>query len=60
MYINIVLNLIENKEKTESRIKLEGVLKFHTKTCNKSKENCPCSELSLYNCKFTFLFILIS
>ena len=42
MYINILMDLIEDREKAEARIKLEGVLKLHVKTCNKTAENCVC------------------
>ena len=42
MYVNLLMDLIENREKPEARIKLEGILKLHVKYCNKSFENCCC------------------
>ncbi len=56
MYIVMLLNLIENKgnratfelkivDDPVSRIKLEGVLKFHVKSCTKSESACTCSLL---------------
>lgn len=36
MYINILIELIESRDRAESRIKLEGVLKLHVKNCSKS------------------------
>ena len=42
MYINILIDLIESREKPESRIRLEGILKLHVKNCNKSGDNCIC------------------
>ncbi len=35
MYINILIELIENRENPEKRILLEGVLKYHMKYCTK-------------------------
>ena len=42
MYINILMDLIETRDKAESRIKLEGVLKLHVKNCSKTGDNCVC------------------
>jgi len=43
MYINLLIDLIENRDKADSRIKLEGVLKLHVKNCNKTGDNCVCA-----------------
>lgn len=42
MYINLIIDLIENREKPPCRIKLEGLLKLHLKNCNKSMDLCVC------------------
>lgn len=45
IYIQVIKNLIEQKEKDHYRIKLEGFLKYHQKYCYKG-DKCPCNELS--------------
>lgn len=40
MYILIVISLIESRDNPESRILLEGLLKYHSKTC--ARESCYC------------------
>ncbi len=44
MYINIIIDLIEQREQPNQRIKLEGVLKYHNKSCTKT-ENCHCWKI---------------
>lgn len=51
MYINILIELIESRDRPESRIKLEGVLKLHVKNCSKSQDNCVCTFLAQDNLK---------
>ena len=51
MYVNILMKLIENKESTPNRILLEGVIKLHWKSCNKSGGSCPCGILAKDHCK---------
>jgi hypothetical protein len=35
MYVNILIELIETRDRPESRIKLEGLVKLHLKGCTK-------------------------
>eukprot|EP01016_Furgasonia_blochmanni_P007672 TRINITY_DN13074_c0_g1_i1.p1 TRINITY_DN13074_c0_g1~~TRINITY_DN13074_c0_g1_i1.p1 ORF type:complete len:387 (-),score=108.36 TRINITY_DN13074_c0_g1_i1:34-1131(-) len=46
MYVNVLLELIEHKDKTEYRIQLEGVLKHHIRTCVRVKDGCTCTQLA--------------
>ncbi|EAR98621.2 PAS domain S-box protein (macronuclear) [Tetrahymena thermophila SB210] len=43
VYVNVLIDLIESREHAESRIKLEGILKYHSKTC--PKDTCYCRQL---------------
>lgn len=43
VYVLILIDLIENREIPESRIKLEGILKFHSKSC--PKDACFCRQM---------------
>ena len=40
-----LIHLIEYRNRTEIRLKLEGFVKLHIKSCMKSLDNCPCSIL---------------
>ncbi|CAD8089671.1 unnamed protein product [Paramecium primaurelia] len=51
IYINHLMDLIENREILQSRIILEGVLKLHLKNCGKPSENCVCQQLVADNLK---------
>jgi len=42
MYINIMIYLIENRDRPEERIKLEGLLKYHNRSCGKTDSSCFC------------------
>lgn len=42
----LLLRLIENREKPGERIVLEGVLKLHIRSCNKSTDHCNCVEIA--------------
>ena len=33
MYINVLIDLIEHKNEALNKIQLEGILKFHVKSC---------------------------
>jgi len=46
MYINVIFNLIQNRDKPQSRMALEGLLKYHVKHCNKKENECACYPLS--------------
>jgi PAS domain S-box-containing protein len=46
MYLNTIFNLIENREKPDQKMALEGLLKFHIKHCNKKDTDCVCYSLS--------------
>lgn len=46
-YFNIIRDLIEMRESDSHRIKLEGMLKYHTKSCSRSNDDCPCTFLSM-------------
>lgn len=39
MYINVLMDLIENRERSEDRIKLEGLLKYQAKFGGKNELN---------------------
>ncbi|KAL4450352.1 hypothetical protein ABPG74_009058 [Tetrahymena malaccensis] len=43
VYVNVLIDLIESRENAESRIKLEGILKYHSKSC--PKDTCYCRQL---------------
>jgi len=50
MYILNCINLIEGRESQFKRITLEGLLRYHVKTCNKKSQECFCMDLvSSYN-----------
>jgi len=57
MYVNILIDLIENKHETLNNIMLQGVLKFHVQYCIKGKD-CLCNELSEDNCRITFKLLI--
>jgi len=44
-YVMTLIELIENRENADSRILLEGILKYHSKEC--PKEDCYCHVLLL-------------
>jgi len=46
MYLNTIFNLIENRDKPDHRMALEGLVKFHIKHCNKKDTECVCYSLS--------------
>lgn len=46
MYLNTIFNLIENREKPDQKMALEGLLKFHIKHCSKKDTDCVCYSLS--------------
>jgi len=46
MYLNTIFNLIENRDKPDSRMALEGLVKFHIKHCPKKDTECVCYSLS--------------
>lgn len=46
-YFYVVRDLIEMREVDSYRIKLEGTLKYHAKSCTRSQEECPCTLLSM-------------
>ncbi len=45
MYINNIIYLVENKEKLENAIILEGYLRSHAETCEMSETLCPCKKM---------------
>lgn len=45
MYLNTIFNLIENRDKTDQKMALEGLLKFHIKHCSKKDTDCVCYSL---------------
>lgn len=45
LYINILIDLIENRDKPSERIKLEGIIKYHSKYCSKPADLCNCQAL---------------
>lgn len=47
LYINILIDLIENREKPNERIQLEGIVKYHAKHCTKPMDACNCQSLIL-------------
>ncbi|EAR83935.1 PAS domain S-box protein (macronuclear) [Tetrahymena thermophila SB210] len=47
LYINVLINLIENRDKPNERIQLEGVIKYHAKNCSKTADSCNCQQLIL-------------
>lgn len=46
MYLNTIFNLIENRDKPDHKMALEGLLKHHIKHCNKKDTDCVCYTLS--------------
>jgi len=44
-FINTACFIIENKEKPQGRIELEGLLRYHTKVCKKDINDCLCHTL---------------
>ena len=38
-------------DKPESRIKLEGLIRYHLNTCNKKEDDCICSVIARDNRK---------
>jgi ABC-type transport system involved in cytochrome c biogenesis permease subunit len=46
MYINVIFHLIEHRDKPQSRMALEGLLKHHLKHCVKKESECACYALS--------------
>ncbi|EGR33302.1 PAS domain S-box family protein [Ichthyophthirius multifiliis] len=49
MYINILIEMIENRENPQTRIILEGILKFHSRQC--FKEGCFCHQFLMDDTK---------
>ena len=47
LYISKLLQLIHNRKDVGNRIKLEGIVKYHSKSCTKFKQNCPCRQIIL-------------
>lgn len=45
MFVIILIDLIENRTDPHNRIKLEGILKYHSKSC--PNDTCYCKELIL-------------
>ena len=50
MYVNILIDLVENKNETLNNIMLTGVLKFHAEKCMKPDKECGCNILFLDKC----------
>ena len=46
MYINVIFDLIEHRDKPQSRMALEGLLRHHLKYCVKKENECACYALS--------------
>jgi hypothetical protein len=42
-YILNIIELIENREDLQSKIKLEGLLRLHVENCQMSSLECPCT-----------------
>jgi hypothetical protein len=52
MYMNIILDLIEDQKSLSSRIKLEGILKLHISKIDANNKDNKKILLEIYNRKF--------
>jgi len=50
MYMNIILDLIEDQKSLTSRIKLEGILKLHIGKIDENNKENKKILLKIYNC----------
>lgn len=51
-HIYVVCEMIERIYHPQNRIELEGLLRYHTKSCRKSSDSCICHTLSLNIARF--------
>jgi hypothetical protein len=51
MYMNIILDLIEDQKSLKSRVKLEGILKLHIGKIDENNKNNKKILLEIYNRK---------